>query len=731
MKKRLLPLTVSLLALAGIAAALAFCAGVLTGRWPTARAAHQTAPVLVELDDAWADGLAAQPTAQGMKTYLAATLADVRAWGGTAVALTGTATDGSALFRDRTGALTTAPSVTATDKFLSRFDPVQELVRQAGEQGVEVLLLCGGADEPLTGWQTALAAKHGLRPLFAQTDAEGAVTGYALAADAPASPDAPAAADDARTAVLRADRSPGLLAAAEGPVCLGSYSNLTQDGSFAALYNLFTREITAETPDLTAALAGKTIARTLAVTYPTEDNSKVYTSRVFLMGTSDPAQPLTLNGAAVARGNALGVWGVLVELAEGENAFALQNGDASLTYTVRYVRTGGGLGVTLKNDNTKPAAAGQYLRVTDAIASALADPANSASIGQTLYRGATAQVVDSKRYSTGSKYTYAYQLATGDWVRSSVCALVDGSPAAFTADGTQVRYDSAARSTVLTFAGGTPAVYHQESADGLRLQLTFLSAGYEGALPALPEWITAAAVDSGADGFTLTLDFDPAEPLYGWAVNYDPDANCTELWLKRTPRLSGDPDAPLAGVVVMLDAGHGGSDDGAMGAAGTAAPLEKDLNLAAATAAKYRLEQLGATVLMTRSGDEFPTLGDRVTALNEQHPDYFIALHHNSLELTGDINQAWGVEAYWFYEKGDALGRALLEQVCAATGRQARQVKYGYYYVTRSAICPAVLLELGFVTNPTEYAECASQASLWADGAAVAEAIYRMVAANG
>lgn len=711
MKKTFVPLLLCAGALAGIAAAAVFCAGVLTGRLPAVRAAHQTAPVLVELDEAWAAELAAQPSIPQIKTYLDATLDRVQGWGGTAVALTGLTPGGQALFRDATGSLVTLPAATAADRLFSRFDPLNWLLRQAGSRGVEVVLLQCGAAAP---WQTALAKKYDLVTLTAPAEEEPA--GYTLTA-----------AGAAPAPVLRADGSPGVLAAAEGPVILGSYSALAADGTDALLYRLFTRQ-TAPLPDLTEALAGKTVARTLAVTYPVEDGAKLTSDRLFLMGTSDPARPLTLNGTEVARGNEAGVWGVLVTLAEGETTFTLQNGSRTTTRTVRYTKpSGGGSGGKLPNDSTKPAQEGQFICITDAIASALRDPADASTIGQTLYQGAMAQVVESKRYSTGSKKTYAYKLATGHWVRSSACRLVDGSTAQLSE--VQVRQETEARCTVLRFAGGTPAVYHQKTADGITV--TFLSARLTGALPALPEWITAAETAPAADGFALTLQFDPAEPLYGWAVNYDPEANATELWLKRTPRLSGSSEAPLAGVTVLLDAGHGGTDNGAMGAAGMTAPLEKELNLAAATAARYRLEQLGATVWMTREGDEFPSLGDRVTALNTLHPDLFIAVHHNSLELTGDINKTWGTEAYWFYEQSDPLGNALLEQVCAATGRQPRQVKYGYYYVTRSGICPAVLLELGFVTNPSEYAECSTPASLWADGSAIAQAVYRTVAANG
>lgn len=711
MKKLLTSVFTLLLALL-CGGVLLFAAAVLTGRWPQAETVHVKQMVLIELDGDWADGLAALPDARQMKAEIDQTVADVQALGGNAAALTGLTSDGYALFLDSTEALTTAPNIAAEDRLLSRFDPVQYLVRQAAKAGVEVCLLENGTAAP-TG---QLMERYDLYRMEAQPE------GYVLYFPSEQ-------LTGAMGAVRRADGQPGVLAMAMQSggyygVCLGGITALRADASDAALYRAFAQ---GALPDLTAAKAGKTVAQTLAVTYPVTDGSTVYTSKVFLMGTSDPAADLTVNGETVARGNDRGVWGVLLPLEKGANTFTLQNGSEALTWTVKRGSSSGG-STQLKNDSTQPAAEGQYLQITDAIASALTDPASSDTISQTLYKGAVARVVASKRYSTGSKYTYAYQLATGDWIRSSVCKLLsNGGDAAFTAP--QVRYDSAARSTVLTFAGGTPAVYHDWT--GNVLALTFLSAGYEGELPALPDWITAAAVENTGSGFTLTLAFSGEDPLYGWAVNYDTEADTTEIWLKRAPKLSGDPSAPLAGVVVMLDAGHGGTDDGAMGAAGMDAPVEKELNLAAATAARHRLQQLGATVLMTRTGDEFPSLGDRVTALNEQHPDFFIAVHHNSIELSVDVNGVWGTEAYWFYDEGEALANTLVDGVCAVTGRQRRGVEYGYYYVTRSNICPAVLLELGFMTNPTEYAECEKDASLWADGTAIAQAVYRMVAANG
>lgn len=367
MKKNVLPIFVSLLALAGIAAAALFLYAVLTGGFPAAKAVRAPALAVVELDTAWADQLADCPSQQAMKEQIAAALDRVQALGGNAVALTGRTSAGEALFRDRTDTLTTAAAITRSDRFLSRFDALNELIRQASAAGVEVCLLAtddAGALLPAARlgevpvWLDALAARHDLR-LLTPADAEGVLTVYTV--------------NGGDTPVLRADSAPSVLAmavqtGAAGQVVLGSYTALCADDSPAVLYKAFAR---GELPDLTAAKGGKAIGQTLAISYPTANGSTVTGANLFLMGTSDPAAALTLNGEAVARGNDTGVWGVLVSLQVGENTFTLQNGADTLTWTVNRRKSSGTGGGKLPSDSSQPAQPGQYLQITDAIASAL------------------------------------------------------------------------------------------------------------------------------------------------------------------------------------------------------------------------------------------------------------------------------------------------------------------------------------------------------------------------
>lgn len=99
---------------------------------------------------------------------------------------------------------------------------------------------------------------------------------------------------------------------------------------------------------------------------------------------------------------------------------------------------------------------------------------------------------------------------------------------------------------------------------------------------------------------------------------------------------------------MLLDAGHGDTDAGAMGAGGQSAPLEKDANLAVARAAQYRLEQLGATVEMIRTDDTFLSLEQRNAKITELRPDFFIAVHHNSVALNNDATTPAERNAIYF-----------------------------------------------------------------------------------
>lgn len=164
---------------------------------------------------------------------------------------------------------------------------------------------------------------------------------------------------------------------------------------------------------------------------------------------------------------------------------------------------------------------------------------------------------------------------------------------------------------------------------------------------------------------------------------------------------------PISGKVILVDAGHGGSDPGKTGSAGSD---EKDLNLSIARKLQSYLEMGGASVLLTRSEDEMLSEGDSATKkgdmkirgelIREYHPDLFISIHQNSFP----DGKYWGPQVFYREgsEPGKQLAEAIQQKLNLFTG-STRQCKPNTdYYVLKQSEDTAILVECGFLTNPAE-----------------------------
>ena len=164
---------------------------------------------------------------------------------------------------------------------------------------------------------------------------------------------------------------------------------------------------------------------------------------------------------------------------------------------------------------------------------------------------------------------------------------------------------------------------------------------------------------------------------------------------------------PISGKVILVDAGHGGTDPGKTGSAGSD---EKDLNLEIARRLQSYLEMGGASVLLTRSEDEMLSDGSQATKkgdmkirgelIRKYHPDLFISIHQNSFR----DGKYWGPQV--FYREGSSQGQqlaeAIQEKLNLFTG-SSRQCKSNTdYYILKQSEDTAVLVECGFLTNTAE-----------------------------
>jgi N-acetylmuramoyl-L-alanine amidase len=149
---------------------------------------------------------------------------------------------------------------------------------------------------------------------------------------------------------------------------------------------------------------------------------------------------------------------------------------------------------------------------------------------------------------------------------------------------------------------------------------------------------------------------------------------------------------------VVVDAGHGGYDNGARGRQGLS---EKMLTLDVARRLRPLLEARGYRVVMTRTSDVFIPLGGR-TAISNSHPEAaFVSIHFNC----SPRRAADGVETYYYDRRSVPLASNILREIATCYGSHSRGVKYARFYVLHHNQRPATLLELGFVSNARENAK--------------------------
>lgn len=159
---------------------------------------------------------------------------------------------------------------------------------------------------------------------------------------------------------------------------------------------------------------------------------------------------------------------------------------------------------------------------------------------------------------------------------------------------------------------------------------------------------------------------------------------------------------PLTDITIMLDAGHGGSDPGAIGPLGTAYS-EKDINLNLAYKLKRELESQGADILMTRTDNSTISLADRLTASRNARPDMFISLHANSMADNVDISKIRGFSVFYREVFAKPSAQLVYDAVISEHGKNKHGVNKKNFYVTRNTWAPSFLLESDFVPNPVEF----------------------------
>ena len=353
------------------------------------------------------------------------------------------------------------------------------------------------------------------------------------------------------------------------------------------------------------------------------------------------------------------------------------------------------------------------IKVVSAVASMLENPLNEKIIKTTTVKGAEINVMGYINDPKTGKIL-AYLTSTGDYIMEK---YTEDIPVVKPFNFSNMELTQEGDLEILTIKEkGAPLPYIYKTDN--QLVVSFVGAEFNGDVSSLNgDLFSSVKSDNGMGNMTFTIDLTDME-LWGYLVSLKDDQ--ISITLKKSPVMETDKSQSLKGRTIVVDPGHGGKDPGAIHK--SEKTTEADLNLALSLALESRLKSMGATVVMTRTSDEFVTLWDRVNSFNDARGDIFVSVHHNS---TAAINSPKGVESYYFYDESAQLSQDMADDLAAITGRSARGAYKNIQYVVRSSFGPSTLIEAGFMTDEKEYQETRDLNNIYRSADALAKSIVK------
>jgi N-acetylmuramoyl-L-alanine amidase len=297
--------------------------------------------------------------------------------------------------------------------------------------------------------------------------------------------------------------------------------------------------------------------------------------------------------------------------------------------------------------------------------------------------------------------------------------------------------------TRIVLETSAPVAHRTEGSNGRELRIRLLGLSAEPQSEAIAEGpVDEVRLERAGADTVLRVTFEGAPGELKSSALADPPRLVLDFARPAEPSQARPTTAPLR--TIVLDAGHGGHDSGAVGPGGL---MEKELVLEVTRrAAKIAEQQLGVKVLLSRDGDHFVPLRDRTSFANRERADLFVSIHANahrvaaseglevyflSTEATdnaarqlaaaensvvqlekpptaragrADIVRTilWDLAQSEFQAESSRLAETVLDSMTQALRIPHRGVKQAGFYVLGGAAMPAILIEIGFVTNPKE-----------------------------
>lgn len=178
-----------------------------------------------------------------------------------------------------------------------------------------------------------------------------------------------------------------------------------------------------------------------------------------------------------------------------------------------------------------------------------------------------------------------------------------------------------------------------------------------------------------------------------------PKPNCYSAKMNDGVLSIGIQQNTLKHLKIVIDAGHGGKEPGAVGCLGD---IEKDMNLKAAKALKNEFKSQGYDVIMTRKSDKYVSLNDRVNYAIAKRGVLFVSLHMNSIPESADPNTHKGTGTYYYTEFSKNLAKDIQAETIKSLGTKDNGITQASFAVIRPTEYVGVLVETAYMVNPED-----------------------------
>ena len=404
----------------------------------------------------------------------------------------------------------------------------------------------------------------------------------------------------------------------------------------------------------------------LDIVYPTKYNVNINAPSTFFVGNTDPEEKLTINGEKIEV-HPSGAFAQKVPLDIGKNVFTIISGCNKKVYNINRNAI-----LSVSYDSTKQVDAfkkfdkEKYVFVKNDGTALRSTPVEQGINRLSHLEKDVILRVDGEMYGlyrvvlSENKYAWVnkksvYEMAMPEEIESAKLIAK--------------YFDQDKHSKFYKFKLTQRIPYYVEEGNPLVLHL-FNTDGSERILP-------------------INLKYD----LSGYDAYYVGD----NLVLEVKKKLKLYRFKPLKDITIVVDAGHGGSEKGAISCL---RDNEKDINLKIALYLYKELCKKGAKVYMTRFTDDFVSLNDRVKFSNEKQADIFISIHANSLPDGKDPVKERGTSVYYYYDEAKPLAETILNSIVNKVNTNNDGLYQRSFAVVRNSRALSILVETAYVINP-------------------------------